>query len=118
MNSSPARASKPILFRARGRVVMLALLAWSGAAHAQSAAAAVQPVPLAAPAPAVDASLGRDGYPLAGYRGGLFYLRDSNDDYRLYLQCRAHLDFYSYAGPGVSDTTLKPTLFLRRARPE
>jgi phosphate-selective porin len=119
MNSSPARASKPILFRARGRAVTLALLTWSGAAHAQSAAEALQPVPLAAPAqPAVDASLGKDGYPLAGYRGGLFYLRDSNDDYRLYLQGRAHLDFYSYAGPGVGDTTLKPTLFLRRARPE
>ncbi|HWZ87812.1 MAG TPA: porin [Polyangiaceae bacterium] len=72
---------------------------------------------VAAPAP-VDASVGKDGNPLAGYHGGYFFLRDTDDNYRLYLQGRAHIDFYSYAGPGVSDTTLKPTLFLRRARPE
>ena len=67
---------------------------------------------------ALAASVGRDGEPLAGYHGGLFYLRDESDNYRLYVQGRAHVDFYSYAGPGVSNTTLKPTLFLRRARPE
>ncbi|HEX3854668.1 MAG TPA: porin [Polyangiaceae bacterium] len=76
----------------------------------------------AAPAPlapvARDPSLGKDGNPLAGYHSGLFYLRDVDDNYRLYLQGRAHIDFYSYFGPGVSNTTLKPTLFLRRARPE
>jgi phosphate-selective porin len=71
-----------------------------------------------APVPARDPSVGKDGNPLAGYRGGYFFLRDVDDNYRLYLQGRAHIDFYSYAGPGVSDTTLKPTLFLRRARPE
>ncbi|MEO6602262.1 MAG: porin, partial [Polyangiaceae bacterium] len=75
-----------------------------------------------AEAPVLDethaANVGRDGQPLAGYHGGLFYLRDEADNYRLYLQGRAHVDFYSYAGPGVSNATLKPTLFLRRARPE
>src|SRR5262249_36558103 len=30
----------------------------------------------------------------------------------------AHLDFYTYAGPGVGDTTLQPTAFVRRLRPE
>jgi phosphate-selective porin len=69
------------------------------------------------PAP-IDPSVGKDGNPLAGYRGGYFFLRDVDDNYRLYLQGRAHIDFYSYAGAGISDTTLKPTLFLRRARPE
>ncbi|MET0793674.1 MAG: porin [Polyangiaceae bacterium] len=70
------------------------------------------------PAVSTNAGLGDDGHPLAGYHGGLFYIRDAHDDYRLYLQGRAHIDFYSYAGPGVADTTLKPTAFLRRARPE
>jgi len=85
-----------------------ALLAFSFAtsAHAQT------------PAPNVDPSLGKDGYPLAGYRGGLFYLRDVDDNYRLYVQGRAHIDFYSFFGQGVDHTALKPTLFLRRARPE
>jgi len=79
---------------------------------------APSPTPVAPPPPAFDPNLGKDGNPLAGYRSGYFYLRDTNDNYRLYLQGRAHIDFYSYAGPGVSDTTLKPTMFLRRARPE
>lgn len=119
MNSSPTRPQNSILFRGHGRAVALALLAWSGAAHAQLATDTSQPVPaVSAVQPTPNPGLAKDGYPLAGYRGGLFYLRDSNDDYRLYLQGRAHVDFYGYAGPGVSDTTLKPTLFLRRARPE
>jgi phosphate-selective porin len=84
-----------------------------------AATAAVSPVVLAPPPPApVDASVGKDGNPLAGYHGGYFFLRDVDDNYRLYLQGRAHIDFYSYAGPGVGETTLKPTIFLRRARPE
>ena len=85
-----------------------------------SLSARAQTTEAAPPAEATphDASLGRDGQPLAGYHGGLFYLRDESDDYRLYVQGRAHIDFYSYAGPGVSNTTLKPTAFLRRARPE
>lgn len=88
-----------------GPAIALSVCAWSAVAEAQTSVAP-------------DASLAKDGYPLAGYHGGLFYLRDADDNYRLYLQGRAHVDFYSYAGPGVSDTTLKPTLFLRRARPE
>jgi phosphate-selective porin len=59
-----------------------------------------------------------DGRPLAGYHNGLFYLRDHHDNFHLYIQGRSQIDFFSYAGRGVSETNLKPTLFLRRVRPE
>ena len=101
-----------ILFRGFEGAVMLAMLGCVRVAHAQTSTAEVnlQPAP--------DPSVAKDGAPLAGYRSGLFYLRDVDDDYRLYLQGRAHLDFYSYFGPGVGDTALAPTLFVRRVRPE
>jgi phosphate-selective porin len=67
---------------------------------------------------AADSALARDGHPLAGYHNGLFYLRDDNDNFHMYIQGRMQLDFYGYAGPGVSNTNLKPTLFIRRIRPE
>ena len=70
------------------------------------------------PPPPSSAAVGNDGYPMAGWHNGVFYLRDTSDNFRLYLQGRAQVDFYSYAGPGVADTTLKPTIFLRRIRPE
>lgn len=59
-----------------------------------------------------------DGHPLAGYHNGLFYLRDHNDNFHLYIQGRMQLDWYSYAGGGVPSTSLKPQLFIRRIRPE
>lgn len=59
-----------------------------------------------------------DAPPLAGWHGGVFYLRDSNDDFRLYVQGRAQIDAFNYFGPGVTDTSLKSTMFLRRVRPE
>ncbi|HEY8073018.1 MAG TPA: porin, partial [Labilithrix sp.] len=62
--------------------------------------------------------VGHDTHPLAGYQNGLFYLRDHHDDFNLYIQGRMQLDWYSFFGPGVPDTTLKPTLFVRRLRPE
>ena len=65
-----------------------------------------------------NSALADDGHPLAGYHNGLFYLRDPHDNFRLHVQGRAQIDAYTYFGPGVSDTTLKPTLFLRRIRPE
>src|SRR5262249_46069830 len=70
------------------------------------------------PAPPESGMLGNDGYPLAGYHGGLFFLRSPDDDFRLYVQGRAQIDMYNYFGPGVPDTALKSTLFLRRIRPE
>lgn len=71
-----------------------------------------QPSPLPPPETPVAAP------PLAGWHGGVFYLRDENDDFRLHIQGRAQVDFYSYFGPGVPDTKLKATVFLRRVRPE
>jgi hypothetical protein len=62
--------------------------------------------------------VGRDGNPLAGYHNGLFFLRDADDNFRLYVEGRAQIDAYIPLGPGVSDTLLKPTLFLKRIRPE
>jgi len=70
------------------------------------------------PPPPTSSSATKDGNPLAGFHSDLFYLRDADDNFRLYVQGRGQIDFYGYAGPGVSDTTLKPTLFLRRIRPE
>lgn len=65
-----------------------------------------------------DSALAKDGHPLAGWHNGLVFFRDYNDNFRVYLQGRAQIDAYTYFGPGVSDTTLKPTIFLRRIRPE
>jgi phosphate-selective porin len=84
-------------------------------------------VPIAQPLPTqvpddhaiIDTSaVGHDKRPLAGYHNGLFYLRDHHDNFHLYIQGRMQLDFYGYAGKGVVDTPLKPTLFIRRVRPE
>ena len=69
-------------------------------------------------APPAGLGVGRDGNPLAGYHNGLFYLRDTDDNFRLYLGGRAQVDALIPMGPGVSDTALKPTLMIRRIRPE
>jgi len=69
------------------------------------------------PSPTDSSPLAKDGHPLAGWHNGLFYLRDYNDNYVLYPQGRAQIDTYAYAGPGIPETTLKPTMFLRRVRP-
>ncbi len=82
------------------------------------------PPPLAPPLPPEPGGklLARDGYPLAGRAGEYFYLRDTNDDFRIYFDGRAHFDAYVPFGAGVSSsasgTGLAPTFFLRRARPE
>ncbi|MDB4937742.1 MAG: hypothetical protein JWP87_4714 [Labilithrix sp.] len=65
-----------------------------------------------------DAPSAADGHPLAGYHNGLFYLRDHHDNFHLYIQGRMQIDFFGFLGAGVPETTLKPTLFLRRIRPE
>jgi hypothetical protein len=78
--------------------------------------ARAQEAPSVPPAPAAVET------PLAGYHDGLFYLRDRTDAFRLYVQGRVHVDFNGWLGPGVSSldasTPLRPTLFLRRVRPE
>ncbi len=76
------------------------------------------PAPVAGDSAADNSALAKDGHPMSGWHNGLFYLRDYNDNFRLHIQGRAQIDGYTYFGPGVSDTTLKPTLFLRRIRPE
>lgn len=65
-----------------------------------------------------DSGTGTDGHPLAGFHNGSFFLRDVNDNAHLFIQGRSQIDFYSYAGGGVPETGLKPTLFFRRIRPE
>jgi hypothetical protein len=70
------------------------------------------------PSPVDSSPLAQDGHPLAGWHNGLFFLRDYHDNYVLYVQGRAQVDTYAYAGPGIPDTTLKPTMLLRRVRPE
>ena len=58
----------------------------------------------------------------AGWYDGLFFLRDSSDNFRLYVQGRVHVDFNSYFGPGLGSlppgAELKTGVSLRRVRPE
>jgi phosphate-selective porin len=76
------------------------------------------PPPLFHHGPPAGLGVGRDGNPLAGYHNGLFYLRDADDWFRLYVEGRAQVDVLVPMGPAVSDTALKPTMFLKRVRPE
>jgi len=59
--------------------------------------------------------------PLAGWHGR-FFLRDSEDYFRLYPRARMQLDFHSTFGEGVSDQAptarLDPRFFVRRLRLE
>src|SRR5580700_8880119 len=41
------------------------------------------------------------GAPTSGWHSGTFFLRDENDNFRLYVQGRVHVDFVSFFGPGV-----------------
>ena len=41
-----------------------------------------------------NSSLAKDGHPMAGNHNGLWYLRDSNDNFRLYVGGRAQIDTY------------------------
>jgi hypothetical protein len=70
--------------------------------------------------PAPPAAADAEPPPLAGYRNGVFYLRDKEDVFRLYLQGRIHVDALSFWGPGVSSLppaeALKSTVTLRRLR--
>jgi phosphate-selective porin len=58
----------------------------------------------------------RDGKPLAGYHGGLFYMRDRFDTFRFYIGAALHIDSLNYFGSGISNTDLKSTVQLRRLR--
>lgn len=63
-----------------------------------------------------DPLAGVDRKPLAGYHGGVFYVRDRWDNFRLYPGGNLHIDGVSYFGPGVSDTALKDSIRVRRLR--
>ena len=60
--------------------------------------------------------------PASGWYSGTFFLRDGNDDFRLYVQGRVHVDFTSFFGPGVGSlppaNAIKDGFFLRRVRLE
>ena len=60
--------------------------------------------------------------PTSGWYSGTFFLRDADDNFRLYVQGRVHVDFTSFFGPGVGSlapaNALKDGFFLRRVRLE
>jgi hypothetical protein len=68
--------------------------------------------------PLESGALASDGHPLAGWHNGLFFLRDYHDNFRLYLQGRLQIDSVMYFGPGVPESSLKDTVFLRTVRVE
>jgi phosphate-selective porin len=60
--------------------------------------------------------------PTSGWHSGTFFLRDPEDNFRLYVQGRVHVDYTSFYGPGVNSlapgNALKDGFFLRRVRLE
>jgi phosphate-selective porin len=72
------------------------------------------PPPSATPVPA-DA-------PLAGYRNGSFFVRSTDDVFRLYVMARVHADWIDQFGPGTSSlpsgSGINDGFFIRRARME
>jgi hypothetical protein len=82
---------------------------------------AVAPAPTGPVAVAAEASAPAEVTPVTAGWHGSFFLRDAEDNFRLYPKARIQLDFNSYYGPGVSDVTaasggnaLKPRFFVRR----
>jgi len=67
-------------------------------------------------------SRGPEGFPLAGYHGGRFFLRDDHDQFRLYPGLLMQVDTRATLGRGVDDVTgpagdpLRPQMTMRRAR--
>jgi len=103
---------------ASARAGMALVLSFGGRALAQDVTPEPERVSVL-PSPPVGPS---DGSPQAGRYGEYCYLRDANDQFRLYVGGRAHIDAYLPFGPGVSSssagTGLEPTVFIRRACPE
>jgi hypothetical protein len=67
---------------------------------------------------------GQDGFPLAGYHAGKFYLRDEDDNFRLYPGALLQVDARAFAGRGVDDLSgpagdsTKANVSIHRARLE
>lgn len=93
----------------------LGLLLASSSALAREPAPVIEPPVGVTPAPRAASS---STVPNAGFHGGVPYVKDSRDRFRLYLQGRMQIDSYQYFGRGVSQTQLTSTLVLRRVRPE
>ena len=74
----------------------------------------------AAPTATSDSPSAGDADPgTAGVHNGVFFIRDRKDIFRLYVQGRAMVDFYSFYGPGVDHvSSLNPTFLLRKVRLE
>jgi phosphate-selective porin len=74
-----------------------------------------EPAPLPPPPPPIEEPHAR-----LDYSDGVFYLRSANDNLVFVPGARAHIDLYTFGGPGVSDyhrangTGLKTNLFFRR----
>lgn len=69
--------------------------------------------------PPGDAGAPRNGFPLAGFNDGHFYLRNPSDTLRLYPNATLLLDADYWAGKGVRDLSgpaLSPRLKVRTAR--
>ncbi|MGO9708654.1 MAG: porin [Polyangiaceae bacterium] len=87
------------------------------------------PPPASPPLPAEDTELvtaksvaAPPSAPTSGWHSGTFFLRDPDDNFRLYVQGRVHVDYTSFYGPGVNSlapaNALKDGFFLRRVRLE
>ncbi|MEO7108814.1 MAG: porin [Polyangiaceae bacterium] len=117
------RTRPEVSFRAHATVTgvaaLVSFLSIAGGAHASDAddvaIATGKPDPL-------NSTNGNQPTGKAGWYDGLFFLRDSSDNFRLYVQGRVHVDFYSYFGPGLGalppGAELKTGFSLRRVRPE
>ncbi len=76
---------------------------------------------LAASTPAAaraDADAAVDGGPTAGFRDGLFFLRDRSDAFRLYPRGRLQIDAHTHFGHDLDAAGLEDALVFRRIQPE
>jgi phosphate-selective porin len=103
----------------------LAITLLAPAALAQPSPESTPPAPLP-PAPLPPPALAFDLHPApleawhSGYHNGNFYIRSSDDIFRLYVMARVHVDYYDAFGPGLNELApgAAPAhgFVLRRAR--
>ena len=82
----------------------------------------VEPLPLPPPAVAYGLSPAPAEAWHSGYHNGNFYIRSSDDVFRLYVMARVHVDYYQAFGPGLNELAPRSApahgFELRRARLE